>query len=281
MAPNKYVHRPLTLATPVEEGPDVRELQEHLNRRFEDLKIDREIAEDGEFGKQTFNAAKQVAISMGVHGGAARKLRRGCLSEGTQKLIRKGRKPTRTEGAIAKGPRRRLYRRKLRKRYDRAGGEKAVAAAKRLIGIYERPAGSNLGPGNITLWQRFTGYAPPPGVFWCGCFAAWVVCKLGGAKGIRARIRLGFAPYITDDAQAGTNGLRAVKASEARPGDIACMWGGKHIEVVAGHVSGSTVPCLGGNTSTSGKENNGGAVCLNTRSISDFDQGIVARPTYP
>lgn len=274
---NKYVHRPLTLATPIEHGPDVHELQEHINRRFGDLKIDRHIPVDGAFGKRTFNAAKQVAISMGAHGSAMRKLRRGTLPEGTQKLIRKGRKHTRTEGLVARRPGRIRFRRRLRRLYRVDGGEKAVALGRKLVGVHEEPAGSNWGP-MVSKFIIFTGYSGP--VFWCGAYACWVVVKLGGAR-IPARIRLGYAPYITADALAGRNGLRAVPAAEARPGDIACMWGGQHIEVVAGRPEGGTVGALGGNTSTSGKDNNGGAVCLNTRSIADFDSNIVARPTYP
>lgn len=277
MAPNKHVHRPLILATPIERGPDVRQLQEHVNRRFRDLKIDREIAEDGEFGAKTFGAAKQVAIGLGIHGDAFRKLRRGYVSKGAQKLIRGGRPHTKTEGRIAKSPGRKRYRSRLRKRYRRDGGEKAVALGRELVGVHEEPAGSNWG-GKVKEFILFTGYTFP--VYWCGCLACWVVVKLGGAR-IPSRIRLGYAPYITADALAGANGLRAVKASEARPGDIACLWGGKHIEVVADVPSGGSVLCLGGNTSSAGKSNNGGEVCLNTRSLADFDAGIVARPTYP
>lgn len=276
MPTNKHVHRPLLLSTPVEEGPDVRQLQEHVNRRFRGLNIDREINVDGEFGGKTFNAVKQVALSMGVRGKAQRKLKRGRVSKGTQRLIRMAREATPLEKAAAK--RRRRYRRRLRGRFQRAGGELAVERGKRYLGVHEQPAGSNWG-GKVEQFIRFTGYTFP--VYWCGCFACWVVVKLGGAKGITQRIRLGYAAYITADALAGRNGLRAVPASEARPGDIACMWGGKHIEVVAGHAGGGTVPCLGGNTSTAGESNNGGEVCLNTRHLSDFDAGIVARPTYP
>jgi hypothetical protein len=244
-----------------------------VNKQFKHLKIDRAIAVDGDFGAQTFRATKQVAVCLGVSGAGARKLKRGTLSEGTQKLIR-GRKLTTAEAVVAKA--RAPYRRKLRKRYAKAPGEKAVARGRKLVGVHEEPAGSNWG-GKVEQFIRFTGYSGP--VFWCGCLACWVVVKLGGAK-IPSRIRLGFAPSITADALAGRNGLTAVPAAEARPGDLACLWGGKHIEVVAEKPKDGTAECLGGNTSTSGKDNNGGAVCLNPRSLSDFDAGIVARPAY-
>jgi hypothetical protein len=273
MAHAKPVHRPLTLATPVEKGADVKALQSAVNKQFKHLKIDRAIAVDGDFGAQTFRAAKQAAVCLGATGPAVRKLKRGTLSEGTQKLLR-GRKLTTGEAVVAKA--RAPYRRKLRKRFAASPGQKAVTAGRKLVGVHEVPAGSNWG-GKVEQFIRFTGYPGP--VFWCGCFACWVVVKLGGAK-IPNRIRLGYAPYITADALAGRNGLTAVPAAEARPGDIACFWGGQHIEVIAGKPNGGTVECLGGNTSTSGKENNGGAVCLNRRSLSDFDSGIVARPAY-
>lgn len=266
----------MILATPVESGEDVEVLQRRTNARFKDFNIDRRIAVDGDFGPQTFRAVKQVAICMGVYGAALRKLRRGRVSLASQKLIRKDRTHTRREGLVAKNLRRRRYRRKLRRRYAKAPGEKAVAFGKKFVGVHEDPAGSNWG-GMVETFIRFTGYTFS--VFWCGCYACYVVVKGGGAR-IPTRIRLAYAPYITADAKAGRNGLHAVPASQARPGDIACLWGGQHIEVIAGTPKDGKVACLGGNTSTSGKENNGGAVCLNTRSLADFDSGIVARPNY-
>jgi len=273
MAHTKAVHRPLTLATPIEKGADVKALQGAINKQFRHLRIDRTVAVDGAFGAQTFRAAKQVAICLGVTGSAGRKLKRGTLSEGTQKLIR-GRARSNVEAVVGKA--RAPYRRKLRKRYAKAPGEKAVAAGRKLVGVHEEPAGSNWGP-QVSKFITYTGYSGP--VFWCGCLACWVVCKLGGAK-IPTRLRLGFAPYITQDAIAGRNGLTAVPAEDARPGDFVCLWGGQHIEVIAERPQDGTALCLGGNTSRSGKENNGGEVCLNHRDLADFDAGIVARPNY-
>jgi hypothetical protein len=273
MAHAKPVHRPLTLATPVEKGADVRALQSSVNKQFKHLKIDRAIGVDGQFGAQTFRAAKQAAVCLGATGAAVRKLKRGTLSEGTQQLIR-GRELTTGELVVAKV--RAPYRRKLRKRFAVSSGQKAVTAGRKLVGVHEVPAGSNWG-AKVEKFIRFTGYSGP--VFWCGCFACWVVVKLGGAK-ISTRIRLGYARYITADALAGANGLTAVPAAQARPGDLVCLWGGQHIEVIAEKPRDGTAICLGGNTSTSGKENNGGAVCLNRRSLSDFDSGIVARPNW-
>jgi hypothetical protein len=273
MAHPKAVHRPLSLSTPIEQGPDVRALQGQINERYRDFKIDRQIEQDGDFGKQSFDAAEEIAICLGVCDDAQDKLNRGTVSEGTQALIR-GRKRT-AEEEVA-GRRREDYRKELRRRYAKEPGEEAVAKGRKLIGTKEQPEGSNWG-GKVEEFIRFTGYEFP--VYWCGCFACWVVCKLGGAK-VPERIRLGYAPHITADALAGRNGLTAIPASKARPGDIACLWGGQHIEVVAERPSGGSVRCLGGNTSKGGQESNGGEVAENTRSLSDFDRGIVARPNW-
>lgn len=273
MPHEKAVHRPLSLHTPILSGADVHALQGQINEQFDHLKIDRQIEKDGDFGGQTFDAAEEIAISLGVCGEAQEKLRRGTLSEGTQALIR-GRK--RTDEERAAGNRRQDYRAKLRKRYSKGAGEKAVELGRKLIGTKESPEGSNWG-GKVEEFIRFTGYTGP--VFWCGCYACWVVVELGGAK-IPNRIRLGFAPFITADALAGVNGLKAVRAEDARPGDIVCLWGGKHIEVVAEAPSGGAVRCIGGNTTAGGKESNGGEVAENLRSLSDFDRGIVARPDW-
>lgn len=273
MAHAKAVHRPLSLHTPRLEGADVDALQANINKQYRHFKIDREIEVDGVLGAESFNAAKQVARCLGVTGNGERKLRRGTISEGTQKLIR-GRKRTAAEAVV--GTYREGYRKKLRKRYAKDAGEKAVAAGRKLIGVTEQPPGSNWG-GKVETMIRFTGYTFP--VYWCGCYACWVVVKLGGAK-IPTRIRLGYAPYITADALAGRNGLTAVPASQAQPGDIACLWGGQHIEVIAEKPSNGSVRCLGGNTTAGGKASNGGEVAENTRSLSDFDANIVARPNW-
>jgi len=269
----KEVHRALLLATPIERGDDVSAVQASANKRFSQMKIDRSIEVDGRFGAQTFNACRQVALGLGVRGAAQRKLKRGRLSKGTQKLIR-GRKRTRMETLAAK--RRGPYRAKLRRRYRAGAGEDAIRKGRKWVGTTEQPSGSNWGP-QVSQFIKFTGYGGP--VPWCGCFACWVVVKEGGAK-IPTRIRMGYAPYITADALAGANGFRAVAAAKARPGDVVCLWGGQHVEVIAEAPKGGTALCLGGNTSEGGKSNNGGAVAQNHRALSDFDSGIVARPLW-
>jgi len=257
----------------MEQGPDVKALQGQINQQFKEMNIDIGVKKDGQFGGHTWDAAKKCANCMGVCGDAQKKLKKGRLSEGTQKLIR-GRKPTDKEQKAAKS--RKKYREDLRKQNATAPGEKAVKNGRQLIGVHEEPAGSNWG-GKVSDFILFTGYSGP--VYWCGCYACWVVVKLGGAK-IPTKIRMGYAPYITSDAQNHTNGFDAVPIENAKPGDVVCLWGGQHVEVVAEKPSGGSVRCIGGNTSQGGKYNNGGEVCENTRSISDIDGGIAARPNW-
>jgi hypothetical protein len=270
---SEKVHRPLLHASPMEKGPDVKALQGSINKQFKDMNIDLGVKKDGEFGGQTWDKAKKCANCMGVTGEAQKKLKKGRLSEGTQKLIR-GRKPTKKEQKAAK--KRKKYREDLRKQNSDPPGQEAVAKGRNLLGVHEEPAGSNWGK-KVGEFITYTGYSGP--VYWCGCYACWVVCKLGGAK-IPTRIRMGYAPYITADAKAGKNGFHAVNIHDAKPGDVVCMWGGQHIEVVAQKPSGGSIRCIGGNTSQGGKYNNGGEVCENTRSISDIDSGIAARPNW-
>jgi hypothetical protein len=274
MAHSKAVHRPLSLHSPILSGDDVRALQGEVNDQFAHLKIDHSIRVDGDLGGKTFQAAEQVALCLGLTGGARRKLRHGTLSEHAQRLIR-GRKLTRTERIVAKT--RAGYRRRLRKRYAKAPGELAIERSADLVGIHEEPAGSNWGR-MVGKMIRFTGYTGP--VYWCGCCACWIVVKLGGAK-IPNRIRLGYAPYITADALAGANGLTAVPVEKARAGDLGSLWGGEHVVTVRGKPHGGMVPTREGNTSAAnGSQSNGGEVADKERPIGDFDHGIVARPNY-
>jgi len=272
----KAVHRPLSLHSPQLKGADVSALQSSINKQFEHLKIDREVEVDGELGKATFKAAWEVAKAMGAVGSTLRKFRRGTISEGAQKLIR-GRK--RTVAEVVAGKARTGYREKLRKRYAKTAGAVAIEKAMAYVGDHEEPSGSNWG-GHVSEFIRFCGYTGP--VYWCGCFACWVVVHLGGAK-IPNRIRMGYAPYITADALAGVNGFTAVKVANGRKGDVGCLWGGEHVVTLRDDVKpGDTMAkTIEGNTSASdGSQSNGGEVALKERPLSEFDAGIFARPNW-
>lgn len=268
----KKPHRRLTLASPVESGEDVTGLQEALDRRYNHFRIDKEVARDGEFGKQSFQATKEIAIAMGAGRENLKALKAGRASVSVQSLIRGTRKKTRWERVLASA--RSPYRKKLRKRYDKTSGQKVMAWAKKQVGTTESPAGSNWGP-QIGEWIKYTGYTGP--VFWCGCFACYGVCNIGKAK-IPVRIRLGYTGYITADANAGVNGLTAVPFSSARAGDIV-VYSFDHIGLVD-RVDGDTLYTVEGNTSSgsSGSQSNGGGVFARVRSRADVV--TIARPNY-
>lgn len=265
------VHRRLSVNTPYLKGADVELLQKYVNRQFKHFKIDRRIKADGEFGPATLSACLQVAVCMGIGKRGYRDLRKGIVNRSVQKLIR-GRKKTLRERLATKA--RRKYRRKLRARFDTSGGEKVIEWAKSKVGVTESPAGSNWGP-EIGEWIRFTGYTGP--VYWCGCFCAFAVVKIGGAK-IASPIRLGYDGYIVSDALAHDNGLVAVGFSEAKAGDIV-TYTFPHIGLVDKTV-GDTLYSVEGNTSsgTSGSQSNGGGVYARTRSRSEV--AVIARPNY-
>ena len=271
MSPRKKkpssVRRGFNLVSPVEKGTDVKALQRAINQQYDHFKVERRITVDGEFGKQTMAAAHQIAYAMGVGRKNRKALRKHRVTESTQRLIRDRRKKTRWERFATK--RRGGYRRKLRKRYDLTPAKMVLDWCRKQEGVSESPAGSNWGP-KVGRWIKFTGYTFP--VYWCGCFACYALVKIGGAK-VGSRIRFGYAPYITADAQAGRNGLRAVSASNARPGrTVLTYWGGQHIGVLATEVdSNGNFKAWEGNTAKSGSQSNGGSVELQSRNVSDVD----------
>lgn len=270
----RKVHRGLSLTSPAPKGKDVEVLQANCNDLYKHFKVDRRIVEDGEYGTETHSAVKELAYVLGVGPNNRKALKNGRVTKDCQRLIR-GRKKRHLE--IVRAKTRKLARKKLRKRYELAAGQIAINRAAKYVGTTEQPPGSNWG-GNVEKFIRFTGYTGP--VYWCGCWACWVVVKLGGAK-IPSKIRLGYAPYIASDARANQNGLSAVSFDDARPGDIITLWGGEHIEVVATRPQGDHIATIGGNTSPepgSGSEFNGGGVYRRMRTRSDID--CVARPAY-
>lgn len=170
----------------------------------------------------------------------------------------------------------------LRKRIQKKhndGPKKAVAAAKKVVGVTENPPYSNLGPGFITDCQRYTGYNVPPGVYWCGCAVCQWVVKDGGAN-IPNRIRLGYDGYIISDARTNSNGLKQVRLADAKKGDI-IVYNFHHIELCVEDYDGNgVIHTVGGNTSpgTSGSQSNGGGVYERYRPVGDIV--CVARPAY-
>jgi hypothetical protein len=271
-AHDKAVHRPLHLATPPVRGADVHQLQEAVDRRFHSLKINRSISPDSQLGKDTFSAARQTALALGICGGNQRAFKRHTITESTQRLIRGSRKAKLRERLAAK--RRSGFRKNLRKRYEGAPADLAQKASE-LVGVHEEPPGSNWG-GLVEKMIKFTGYTSP--CYWCGCAACWLLVHLGGAV-IPDRIRLGFAEYIILDAQAGANGLEAVPVSKVRPFDLLTLSGFHHIVVaMSGVQPDGTIRTWAGNTSSAdGTNYNGGEIAFHDYPASSFDEGVAAR----
>lgn len=268
----KQVHRRLSVNTPYMNGPDIELLQKAVNRAFKHFHVDRRIAEDGQFGPATLSAVRQVAVCMGIGKRGYKELRKGVVNRSVQRLVRRERDKTARERVNT--ARRKKYRRKLRKRFDKTAGQKVIAWAKDQVGTTEHPDGSNWGHP-VQDWIAFTGYSGP--VYWCGCFAAYATVKIGGAK-IPSRIRLGYDGYIVADALAHDNGLVAVGFSEARAGDIV-VYTFPHIGLIDKTV-GDTAYTIEGNTSSgsSGSQSNGGGVYSRSRSRSEVR--VIARPDY-
>lgn len=169
---------------------------------------------------------------------------------------------------------------RLEKKRDE-GAKRAVKWAHAQEGTTENPSGSNWGHP-VQDWIQWLGYSSP--VPWCGCFAGVAVIREGGAD-IPAPIRLGYTPYICQDAGNNSNGLHGVPLSDAQPGDLVVFnfgsGGAKHVGVCTEkHGANINVRTTDGNTSfgPGGSEDNGGAVADRTRE--NWNVICVARPQY-
>jgi len=257
------VHRDLTLTTPYTEGPDVFALQRAINNRARELPYtDADLKQDSQLGPHTLSACGRVAVALGLSEPACSVIKAGTVVQLTQRLIRDPSKRNAAELQRAAGREPEL---KRRHEARGSGAGAAVKWARSKIGVHENPPSSNWGKP-VQEWITFTGYDGP--VPWCGCFAAFAVVKMGGAK-VPERMRLGFHEYIIEDARAGRNGFeRAVTVDRARPGDIAVFSFG-HIGLVVGRTKDGLIHTIDGNTSaTDASSNNGGEVAEHRRSTS-------------
>lgn len=264
------VKRRLAVVTPMPKGNDVLALQQAVNHKFERLRIDHQIAEDGEFGPMTMVAVRQVAIAIGAGPRNRRALKHHRVTMSVQQLIRDLREKSVREKAAMVA--RKRFRRSLRKRYARTPGQVALDWARQQIGTTESPPNSNRGP-QIDVWAAFWGLVAAQ---WCGVFAGYAVKKVAGAK---VTSWLPYAPSITADALANRNGLKAVPFSQGRAGDLGTLWNGQHIALID-RIEGDFAWTVEGNTSsgTAGSQSNGGGVFARKRHRSDFD--CIARPDY-
>lgn len=157
-----------------------------------------------------------------------------------------------------------------------------VAAAK--VGVHEK------GYTNTGRWVDIFLHAVylPGGYAWCAAFVMWSTIRaaiindiLDDTKDDYNKLRdiihdlfYGNAAYVPNLAQAfrvgrKAHGWRAVGVSwpNVKAGDIIICYNGGHVEVSTGKVHNGRVPTIGGNTSTSGSQDNGGEVCIRSRAI--------------
>ncbi|WP_281783767.1 hypothetical protein [Sinimarinibacterium flocculans] len=167
---------------------------------------------------------------------------------------------------------------RLNRAYERQHDprKRALAYSKTLLGLSEKPPGSNRG-GKITDMQLEIGKAFV-GSPWCGTFLLHILRKVGVKFANPARVA--YVPYIVQDAKAGVNGFKEWKVRSAgNPGDLISLFGQRHVALVIKKVKGGYIT-REGNTSSgiTGSQSNGGGSYERFRPFSDVDG--VAVPDY-
>lgn len=163
------VHRPLRKG---DSGADVKAVQKAAQKVLDHFKIDYTIVADGEVGPNTLRGVRIAAVGMGAGPKNRAALAAGRIPPSAQRLVR-GRKKTKKE--IRANRRRRSYRARMRKRYDKTLGEKALDVARTLIGVMEQ-GGNNTGPIVDKIIRANGGVIGEP---WCGDFVAFVYRAVG------------------------------------------------------------------------------------------------------
>lgn len=134
--------------------------------------------------------------------------------------------------------------------------EKALAEAKRHLGVKERPPGSNK-----VLFSDWYGIRGP----WCAMFVTYCYVKAGSRAFVKGS-RYAYVPYIVADARAGRNNLSVTR--DPKPGDLVCFdWDGGVADHIGLFESGTRAAfkTIEGNTAV-GNDSNGGEVMRRSRS---------------
>lgn len=147
-------------------------------------------------------------------------------------------------------------------------------------GVKEQPAGSNKVPPLQTMGRnlKLSSLYVNMGYPWCAD-AVMKAMLHNGSKTATYGLRQGkfnalYTPDILYNAQRNRYGMRIVGASHARPGDLVMINfpGGDprvdHVGMVAKAPSGGWVQTVEANTSSSGSQDNGGAVLRKNRPLS-------------
>src|SRR5215217_998702 len=106
--------RTFKLTSPLMTGPDVRDFQRALNKRFAAWKINRSVVEDGDYGTETRTAARHVCRGLGIKVEAA--MRHGATPE-LRRKIDDPKLRALEEIARGKSPTAKAFRTKLRKQF--------------------------------------------------------------------------------------------------------------------------------------------------------------------
>jgi hypothetical protein len=157
-----------------------------------------------------------------------------------------------------------------------------VLAAK--VGVHER------GYSNAGKWVDIFLHAVylPGGYAWCAACAIWGQIRAAIINDVMDDTRndyevlrdvfhdlcYGNAAYVPNLARAfrerrKAHGWKAIPVTweEVKAGDIIICFGGGHVETATGPVRAGRVPTVGGNTSETGDQSNGGEVCRKNRAI--------------
>jgi peptidoglycan hydrolase-like protein with peptidoglycan-binding domain len=235
--------RTFKLKAPHITGPDVSDFQRALNRRFAAWKSDRRVVVDGDYGKDTRTAARQVCRGLGIDHEEA--MRHGVAPELRSK-IRDPKRRTPEEIRRARSEGAKAFRARLRSKFKNAGKVMIAPSANapgrpiqpltldyvtRMAALIKRPITITTGTnhdkftvnGNIS--DHFSGHAVDIGMAANGGSDDSPV----GDRIMEAALRLAGVPAGTAGPQARGGGLFTFTHAGMR---IQCIWktneGGNH-----------------------------------------------------
>ena len=149
-----------------------------------------------------------------------------------------------------------------------AAGVRALAVARRNLGVRESPPGSNRTP--------FGAWFGEDGVPWCAIFASYCFVEGAGVvlgRGHRRATARGVASVIDLEAWLRDSG-QWWEDGEPQRGDLALFnWDGgvpDHVGIVERRLAGGRFSSIEGNTAV-GNDSNGGEVMRRIRSLASVD----------
>lgn len=236
--------RTLKLTSPLTKGEDVRALQKAINTRLTRHQgWGVPVTVDGEYGKETAAAERQVAFYLGT----GRKSLNVGATPGQQRIVMHPN--LRTPGDLARA--------RQRRHHDDTAG--VIAWERSQLGTHEQGT-SNRG----TMVDRFEREFGILGAAWCGAFQGYALRKIGG---VPVTDRVVYCPYIEEDAKHGVNGFASWHPwTDRHNGDLVLFDFGEGIAQHVGMYVGNGMT-IEGNTSAPGgsSEDDGGTVAEKQR----------------